>query len=246
MNKIICGLVGLGRIGSILEEDGLREKPLAKNSSDGLEIVNIHNSGKLKILINHERRYSKDYLIAKKRIEKKTLGELLSISAKLYMGRNNPVHDVLLHDGTHFIDIIRFLTSSSLKMLKTEKIIVSNKESLFIISETMDRAENVPVQLEIGSGRNYIVFELDLVFSAGRIRIGNGLYEEYVSERSPYYEKMNSLARINARRPEITGYFRNMLIDAVRCVREDSRMPLSSAADGYEALLFIDSVKNAR
>ncbi len=215
------------------------EKPLAENAQDGLKIAGIHNSGMVKILINHERRYSKDYKIVKKHIDEKDFGDLLSIYSKLYMGRSRPVNDILLNDGTHLVDTIQFLTSSKLEKVKTEKFFTSNKESLLIIG----RAGEIPVVLEIGSGRNHIHFELDLSFSSGRIRIGNGLYEEYSSGKSPYYEEMNSLLKADVARPKITGYFTNMLADAVQCVRDKSRIPLSSAEDGYTVLSFIDSVK---
>ncbi|MBA7686599.1 Inositol 2-dehydrogenase/D-chiro-inositol 3-dehydrogenase [subsurface metagenome] len=216
------------------------EKPLAENSQEALKIAKIYSSGRLQILTNHERRYSKDYQIVKKHVMDHTYGDLLSIYARLYMGQNMPVDDILLHDGTHMIDIIQFLISVSLKKLKIEKLKSQNQEILIIIS----RADRIPVILEIGSGRNHIAFELDLSFSSGRIRIGNGLYEEYDSGKSPYYEKMNSLIKNAARRPRITGYFTNMLKDAVLCARNPARIPLSSAQDGYTALSFIDSVKD--
>jgi hypothetical protein len=99
------------------------------------------------------------------------------------------------------------------------------------------------VGIEIGTGRSYVDFELDLSCAEGRIRIGNGLYEEYVSRPSPYYEQMRSLLRTPARRPRRTGYFANMLRDAVRCVREDGHRPRSDVHDGWAAMIFIDKVK---
>jgi len=63
------------------------EKPLAENSHDALKIVNIHNSGRVKILVNHERRYSRDYQMVKKHIDKNDFGKLLSIYSKLFMGK---------------------------------------------------------------------------------------------------------------------------------------------------------------
>jgi hypothetical protein len=94
-----------------------------------------------------------------------------------------------------------------------------------------------------------VQFEIDLCFASGRIRIGNGLFEEYAGGESPYYERMRSLLKLRARRPAITpattGYFSNMLKDAVLCARDPKREPRSSARDGYLALRFIDAVKTA-
>ena len=215
------------------------EKPLAPTSSEALKIANFHASGKAKILTNHERRYSGNYLMVKRRIERAPFGHLLSIQARLFMGERVPVTDVLLEDGTHLVDIIQFLSGQMLCLSAVELYAGRLHESLFVIC----RAGEVPAVMEIGSGRNYIDFELDLSFERGRIRIGNGLYEEYRSGKSPYYEKMSSLLRTGAAGPAVTGYFTRMLRDAVACFRDEARMPVSSALDGYRTVAFIDAVK---
>jgi hypothetical protein len=104
-------------------------------------------------------------------------------------------------------------------------------------------ANEVPISIDFGSGRDHVVFELDLSFSAGRIRIGNGLYEEYMSCESPYYEHMKSLLPTGEPGFEMTGYFSNMLRDAVACVRDADREPRGTAVDGYRSIQFIDRVK---
>ena len=216
------------------------EKPLADNSMDALMIAELHTSGMARILVNHERRYSREYLMTKDHIKKRSFGTLLSISARLYMGRNRRVSDILLDDGTHLIDIINFLTDTELKKVRAEPFYKKFQESLQVVGSAGD----LPVVLEVASGRDHVVFELDLSFSSGRIRVGNGLYEEYESGPSRFYEGMQSLLKNEATRPFPTGYFSNMLSDAVRCFRDKKREPVSSAVDGYRAVAFIDSIKS--
>jgi predicted dehydrogenase len=215
------------------------EKPLAECAIDASRIATYHTPGALKIMTNHERRYSRDYLMVKRHIEERNFGSLLSIYSRIYMGRDRPALQMLLDDGTHLIDIIRYLTSAELHVVCVEHSQRSCAETILITGS----AETIPVIMEIGSGRNYIVFELDLSFSSGRIRIGNGLYEEFRSGTSLFYEGMNSLFLLDRKRPKITGYFANMLEDAVRCVRDRSAIPISTAVDGYRAVAFIDAVK---
>ncbi len=215
------------------------EKPLAESRIDASRIAAYHTPGILKIMTNHERRYSRDYLMVKRHIEEGDFGSLLSIYSRIYMGRDRPVAQMLLDDGTHLIDIIRYLTSTELHIVRVEHSQRTGAETLLITGS----AATIPVIMEIGSGRNHIVFELDLSFSSGRIRIGNGLYEEFRSGASPFYEGMNSLFKTDRERPKITGYFANMLEDAVRCVRDSSAKPISTAVDGYRAVEFIDAVK---
>jgi predicted dehydrogenase len=215
------------------------EKPLAETGAEAQEILDLSRAGRLKLLVNHERRYSRDYLAAREKLAGGMFGRLLSVSARLCFGRSRPAAAVLLHDGTHLLDIIRFLTAADLEAAAAERLRRAGEETLIVSA----RAGDVPVRIEIGTGRSYVEFELDLSCSEGRLRIGNGLYEEYVSRPSPYYENMRSLVRTPARRPRRTGYFANMLRDAVRCAREDGRQPVSGAADGAAAILFIDAVK---
>jgi predicted dehydrogenase len=211
------------------------EKPLAHNIKDALKILNIHRQ-KVRILVNHERRYSVDYINVKKHIKKETYGELLSINAKVYMGQSSPASSILLHDGTHLIDIIHFLTSEKLKIRLYEK----TRDYIYMFL----KAGKIPVVIESGSHRDYILFELDLSFSRGRIRIGNGLYEEYKSMESPYYEKMRSAVLTSAKRPKITAYFTNMMKDAVNCAGDKTRIPVSSAEDAYYVMKLIDKVSS--
>jgi predicted dehydrogenase len=185
------------------------EKPLASKINDARKIVRLAHTHKLKILTNHERRYSLDYIQVKNHVECKKFGELLSIVARLYMGETRDLDHILLHDGTHLIDILQFMTSLPLKKVSSQRYKIEQSESI-LVSAIVSRNKNkdmLPILIEVGNGRNFVVFELDLVFSKGRIRIGNGLYEEYQSQPSPYYEKMNSLALNGAQRPALTGYF---------------------------------------
>jgi len=215
------------------------EKPLADNSSDALQIARMHDSGGIKVITNHERRYSRDYIRAKKLTRQEHFGSLLAVSSKIYMGRTRPVFDILLEDGTHLIDILHFLTDEEISVQHAAVYRGKYAESLLIIGGL----GAVPACIEVASGRDYVVFEIDMSFTSGRIRIGNGLYEEYSSGKSPFYEGFRSLARGHARRPRITGYFRNMLSDAVRCVRDPDAIPVSSARDGYTAVHAIDTIK---
>jgi predicted dehydrogenase len=211
------------------------EKPLSGSLQEAEQIADIHRSGRMTILTNHERRYSKDYIHTKNIIEKRTLGELLSIYSKLYMDPESKLKSTLLHDGTHLVDIINYLLSSQLEKKGVFGSLESKKGTSLIFS----RIKNLPVIIEAGTGRDHLLFELDLSFSSGRIRIGNGLYEEYKSSKSPYYENINSLRKTGSPVFNKTGYFSNMLADAVECFKNRARVPVSSAIDGYKAVSFI-------
>jgi predicted dehydrogenase len=218
------------------------EKPLAVRIKDALKLVQLAQKHHIKLITNHERRYSLDYLQVREHIQRETWGRLVSITARLFMGKQRSLDDILLYDGTHLIDILQFLTSKKLKRIASHRYENEQAESLVVYAKAGTAKAAIPIVIEAGNGRDYLLFEIDLIFTQGRMRVGNGLYEEYESKSSPYYESMKSLLRNNAQRPLVTGYFANMLQDAVTCFKEPLHEPVSSGWDGYCAQLFIDGL----
>ncbi len=215
------------------------EKPLADTRAHARTIVRLHHTRAIMVLTNHERRYSADYILAKQKIQDTAYGNLLSIHGRLYFGQKTPPAKQLIHDGTHLVDAIAFLTGSYLTKPVVHGHLHAKKGTVYICARTRSF---IPVLIEVGTERDHLVFELTLSFSRGRIEIGNGVFKEYLSVPSPYYEGYRSLQLQDSPLFQETGYFRNMMADAVACVREPTRAPISSALDGAEALRFIFSI----
>jgi hypothetical protein len=97
--------------------------------------------------------------------------------------------------------------------------------------------------MEIGAGRDHLAFELEFSCVQGRLRIGNGIFEVWESVSSPYAEKFRSLKRTEEIFEGPTGYFVNMIDDAVSCYRDLFRQPRSSASDGLAVIEYLNSVK---
>ncbi len=89
------------------------EKPVATNMKSAMKILQKSREKNVPVLVNHERRFSNDYILAKQSMEK--IGELQSIRASLMSGMAvyNPAEESsgaysLLHDGTHLADAVLF------------------------------------------------------------------------------------------------------------------------------------------
>jgi predicted dehydrogenase len=220
------------------------EKPLTDNLDDAKTLLEKSKESSSVLMINHERRYSRDYIHAKRIVESRDYGELLAIQSKVYMGRMEEPRTVLFEDGTHMIDILRFLTGEEIETIGTWGDPGEKGASLNVFC----RCGVLPVFIEIGGRRDHVVFELDLSFEAGRIRIGNGLYEEYRSLASSFYEGMKSLVRYRRLgskfRFKKTGYFSGMMRDAVAVLQNPKREPASRGYDGYKAVEVIDEILN--
>ena len=226
------------------------EKPLADTLWAARKIANIAKlsgpGSRTAIITNHERRYSADYIKAKEILASEELGSLLSVRAVLYMGKNKRLLDVFWHDGTHLADAVMFLTGSALKHRGRRGAKLTASAGTAWIEGELQKA-NIPVLMEVGAGRDHLVFEIEFSCARGRLRIGNGIFEVWESDESLYAEKFRSLKLTDETAKRCfhgpTGYFANMIADAVACVREPGRQPVSSAADGLAVIEYLHSVK---
>jgi predicted dehydrogenase len=219
------------------------EKPLTADLAEARRLVRSVDRLGSRVMVNHERRYARDYLRVRSLIQARTYGRLKSVQAKLYMGRNRAPGEVLLWDGTHMIDILRFLTGGEVSRVTAWGLPETAGQRLtarFLVGET-------EVWLETAADRDHLVFELDLGFEKGRVRIGNGLYEEFIGAPSPLYEKMRSLVPVEVDRDSLypTRYFAGMAEDAVRAASEPGYQPSSTMADGLAALEAIEALLRA-
>jgi predicted dehydrogenase len=172
------------------------EKPLADNIRESRKIARLARQAGIKIITNHERRYSADYIRAKAILDEEALGRLLSVRAVLYMGKTKRLLDVLWHDGTHLADAIMFLANRQLKHRRRWGAKLSAHSGTAWLEGTLCETQSaapIPVVMEIGAGRDHLVFEMEFSCEKGRLRIGNGVFEVWESAPSPYAEKFRSL-----------------------------------------------------
>ena len=90
------------------------EKPVALNSEEAEKIRAKAQECGVPVMVNHERRFAKDYLSVVKMIEQ--IGDIQSVVGELDSGLRIYGEEFekdgtysLLHDGTHLVDIIQFL-----------------------------------------------------------------------------------------------------------------------------------------
>jgi predicted dehydrogenase len=219
------------------------EKPLADTVGEARKIERLAQNG-LAVIVNHERRYSEDYIRAKAILGSGRLGRLLSVRSVLCMGRTKRLVDVLWHDGTHLADAVMFLTGAVLKHRRRWGAqLAANSGTAWLEGELLVEQRPVPVVMEIGAERDHLVFEMEFSCEKGRLRIGNGIFEVWESVSSPYAEQFRSLKQTNDAFTGPTGYFANMVQDAIDCVIDPGRQPRSTAADGLRVIEYLHSVK---
>jgi predicted dehydrogenase len=227
------------------------EKPLADTLSAARKIAALHSSGKITIVTNHERRYAADYRQAAEILSSGELGPLLSVRGTLYMGKTRRLLDVLWHDGTHLADAAMFLSGSVLRHKRICGAPLKSRSGTACLWGKLEKSgkpekagmPDIPFFMELGAGRDHLVFELEFSCARGRLRIGNGIFEVWESGESPYAEGFRSLKKSREGYDGPTGYFSGMMADAAACVRDKNRKPLSSALEGLRVIEYLHSVK---
>lgn len=208
------------------------EKPVALNSEEAEKIRALAEEEKVPVMVNHERRFAADYNEAKKYMSK--IGTLQSVRGELYSGLRIYAKEFeadgsysLLHDGTHLVDIIRFLLDEDLcepmvtGIYKDEKNVVRNFSAHYSTKKCPD------VSIYMSGRSRFFSFGLDILGTEGRICIGNGYAKFYQRKESKLYTGFYSLSRDRTvSLPKKTGYFSNMIQNAVDFL--DGTAPLKS------------------
>lgn len=216
------------------------EKPLADHLKKAQKLVQICHDNDIILMTNYERRYSKDYMYLKRIIQDKKYGELLSIRGQLFMGKNRKPSEMLWDDGTHMLDILRFLTGNELSLEK----VFGNPYAPGGFIHIIGAFNHSTFFMELGGKRDYLVFEMDFSFENGFVRIGNGVFDEFESKKSPYYENFNSLIPVPSPNFKKTNYFSGMLSDAVSILQKKKIQPTASGQDGLISIRMMNEIIN--
>lgn len=220
------------------------EKPVALNSEEAEKIRLMAEENNVPVMVNHERRFAADYNMAKNYMSQ--IGTLQSVRGELYSGLRIYAKEFeadgaysLLHDGTHLVDIIRFLLDEDLPepvvtgIFKDEKDVVRNFSAHYSTKKCPD------VSIYMSGRSRFFSFGLDILGTEGRICLGNGYVKFYKRKESKLYTGFYSLARDRSvSLPRKTGYFSNMIQNAVDFLdgREKLKSPLTEAISDLRAL----------
>lgn len=232
------------------------EKPVALSVEEALKIKAAAAGASVPVMVNHERRFSADFLLAKRYLGE--IGEIQSVRGELFSGlrvysekEEKTGAYSLLHDGTHLVDIFQFLLedlsgaeegkgASQRAAGVAPEPLLKNPRLISLYRDEKGDVRNVSVHYELEkcpditlhiSGRSkFFEFGLEILGTLGRIRVGNGyaLFEK--RRESKLYSGFYSLSPDKkVKRSRKTGYFSGMVQNAVDFL--DGKSPLKSPLD---------------
>lgn len=165
------------------------EKAMATNLYEANQMIQNCSKNHVFLTINHTRRWAWNYRSVKNIIQTNQIGNIQSITG--YFSGN------LMHTGTHLFDLLVYLLGPC-HQVKAQIFKNTNSENI-VSGYQLDpfKYDDPDVQAELdfsdtkvfinGLNKNYFIFELDIIGSNGRIRIGNQLLEYYLPTKSKYH-----------------------------------------------------------
>ena len=224
------------------------EKPVALNTEEAEKIVECARRCNVSVMVNHERRFDRSYKEAAKWLPQ--IGDIQRVKAELDSGLRIYGEEFekdgtysLIHDGTHLVDIVRYLLKIELKtpvitgVWKDEKNIVRNFSAHYTTANIPD------VEITMSGRSKFFEFRLEILGTRGKICIGNGIAEFYLREESRLYTGFYSLEKQKVKLPEKTAYFSGMVENAVDFLEGKAPL-LSPLEDAVRDLAVLEEIKN--
>lgn len=140
------------------------EKPVATSLEQAQELYTLAKEKNIPVLLNYNRQFVPEFVQLKKQIDAGELGEFLTGSG--YYGKG------LLHNGSHMFALLRGLIGE----VKSSHSYASNQDFTPqdpSISVVLEFAHKAHVVMQAIDQQNFTIFELDLLFRKGRVRMTN-------------------------------------------------------------------------
>ncbi len=224
------------------------EKPITSNLSDAEKFLKLCTERDVSLIINHERRYENRYRTIKGLLKANRIGETKTVHAFILTSGYRGTSKIeegggpLLHDGTHMIDILRYLFGD-IKTIEGEFQRYSrNRGFEDRATAWLETESGIDIFLEAGGNRNYFLFELQISGTRGKIVIGNGYEHLFVDKKSKLYTGFRDLYEVPFPHKKSTNCFISQYREIKRLMHGRDTEITSSGYDGYKALEVIHGI----
>lgn len=201
------------------------EKPITKNQREAQEICGLYDKRNIPLQVNYTRRFVTEFMELKKKISE--YGKFLRGTG--YYGKG------ILHNGSHMIDFIRYLLGD-----------ITDTKSNYAFIDFEEDDPCVEAELKVAGGVFFMhpldcsvatLFEIDLFFDKGRIRMTDGCMkvEEYKVLPSETYAGYYNYISVQTYSVQYDSSFKNAVNNIYNvlenkeeliCTKEDAKKVL--------------------
>jgi predicted dehydrogenase len=198
------------------------EKPLTTNIKSAKHLVKEYKKAKIFLAVNYTRRWNKTFINLRKKIKKNKYGCLLNAIGIYNKG--------ILHTGSHLIDLLRFFFGEINQAVPLAARIDWKKTDPTL--DVLLRLKNDAAAYLVGTdARQYEIFELDLLFEKGRIRLTEtGVSIEYSKLiNSPLVKGIKSVSVPQIKKTNLTSTLLKAPAAIIKALKNNEKLPCSGA-----------------
>jgi predicted dehydrogenase len=175
------------------------EKALGLSLREAERAVTVCRERNVPLVVNYLRRWSGDYVTVKHLIASGAIGRVQTVQS-VFSGH-------IMHTGSHMFDLLYHFFGMpewvEARLDGFQDAPRGDSGYKFCEDDHFDDPSGTaflrfPGDIDVsvsGMGKNYFIFEMDIIGSRGRIRIGNFLKELWLSEQSDHYSGFRELRR---------------------------------------------------
>lgn len=166
------------------------EKPLVHEIQKLKEIINILKNNNIEFVVNHTRRFDKNYYFIRDKFTKFEIPKAIQFN---YYGQ-------WINNGIHMIDLISFLSHDT----KFKKINFFKRENLLILKIWFKKNKIMVVYFKTGDEFIYQTSDIDIYYAKKKVQILNH-GENYI-----YYSiKKNKIGEVELKKKNKLGIIKN-------------------------------------
>lgn len=211
----------------------LCEKPLAETLREGEDVVRLLAQGSTRALVNFWRRYDPGLAPLLRAARAGELGDLVRGVVVYGKGLNN--------NGSHAIDVVR-AACGEIDGVTARAAVDDGRSDDPTLDATL-RVGGARVDLVATDHRRYSVFEIDLLFSRGRLRIADGRARAYRAQPDAVFAGYTSLAPWVDVALDPGAAFVAAAGEALLLSRSPEAVPTATLDDALRALRVVDAAQ---
>jgi len=212
------------------------EKPLALNSNNAQDLVNLAEKKGVILAVNYSRRYAGKFVELNNYLHSDAFGDIQTINGYYTKGT--------LNNGTHWFDLARFLIGDFIRVKGFDNQKEKTDDPTFDAYAEFNNGASA--YLHACDATKFSIFEMDILGSNGRVYIKDSghIIEIYSVADSPYYSGYQSLHLSDT----FTDVMKDTLLHAVenivKCLKT-GQTPRCSGFDGVAALKIAQAIRSS-
>ncbi len=214
----------------------LAEKPLATTLAEARTLAERAAARGVVIAVNYSRRYAAGHQKLARRVRDGLLGELRHVRGSYTKGT--------IHNGTHWFDWARMFAGEIASVRGYDVLREGGDDPS--LDARLEFANGAVGELAAFDQRDYSLFEIDLVGSAGRLRLfdsGHCYRIDRVGD-STRYSGYRTLLESEGGESDMRDTLLNAATDLVNAIRH-GRQPICAVQDALAALAVAEAVRSS-